>query len=297
MATRPPSRISFNLIPTIAKSRSERRSALVTSRIDHLYALVIVQHRGQSASEIHDGFQVLLRHTKEAHDNCTTGEGSWCYFQKKLALYQSDSGNAPPKNREPYLSPAEFARAVEVFKVFGSLRFCRTITLGKTQNFNESLHNMLWHNSPKSKHVGQRSLIASTAFAVLSFNDGSLSFSRVMEELGLTISHHTLLYLSKSDHLRNLEKARRIKETYKRRRRQNTAHTLVAESSRRRRDKKVYCSGQYGSELLESSDESDTLCFSSNIRHCPLIAKSKNDSWISSEDCEVFSLGLRGYQI
>ena len=255
-------------------------------RIAHLYALVIVQHRGQSASEIHDGLQLLLEHTKEAHDNCPTGEGSWCYYQKKLALYQSGSGNPPPTKREPYLSPAEFMRAVEVFQVFGSLSFCRTITMGKTQNSNESLHNMLWHNSPKSKHVGQKSLTASTALAVLSFNDGSLSYSRVMEELGLTISHQTLAYLSKRDHLRNKEKERRIKETYKRRRRQMTAHTLVAESSRRRRDKKVYSSGQHGSELLESSDESETLCFSCNARHCPLIAKSKKDSWIACEVCD-----------
>ena len=255
-------------------------------RIAHLYALVVVQHRGQSATEIRDGLQVLLSHTKEVHDRCPAGENSWCYFQKKVALYEIDSGNAPPTTREPYLSPTEFGRAVEVFKVFGSLNFCRTITLGKTQNSNESLHNMLWHNSPKSKHVGQKSLVASTALAVLSFNDGSLSYSRVMEELGLTISHHTLLYLSKRDHLRNLEKARRIKETHKRRRRQMTAQSLVAESSRRRRDKKVYSSGQYGSELLASSDESDTTCSSCYTRHCPLISKSKKDNWISCEACE-----------
>ena len=87
-------------------------------------------------------------------------------------------------------------------------------------------------------------LTASTDLALLSFNDGSLSYSRVMEELGLTISHQTLVYLSKRDHLRNKEKARRTKETYKRLRRQMTAHTSVAESLHRRRDKKVYSSGQ-----------------------------------------------------
>ena len=255
-------------------------------RIAHLYALVVVQHRGQSASDIRDGLQVLLSHTKEDHAHCPLGEGSWCYFQKKLALYDSDTGSAPPTTRQPYLSPAEFARAVEVFKVFGSLSFCNTITLGKTQNANESLHNMLWHNSPKSKHVGQKSLSASTALAVLSFNDGSLSYSRVMEELGQTISHHTLLYLSRRDRLRNLEKARRVKETQKRRRRQMTAQTLVAESSRRRRDKKLYTSGQYGSEMLASSDESETTCSSCCRRHCLLTTKSKKDNWISCEACE-----------
>ena len=123
-----------------------------------------------------------------------------------MAQCEIEGGLTPPTTRQPYLSPAEFARAVEVFKVFGSLSFCSTITLGKTQNSNESLHNMLWHNSPKSKHVGQKSVLASTALAVLSFNDGSLSYSRVMEELGLTVSHHTLVYLSKRDRIRNLQK-------------------------------------------------------------------------------------------
>ena len=267
-------------------SGSTSLSQCKADRIAHLYALVVIQHRGQTAAEIRDGLQVLLIHTKEDHDHCPFGGDSWCYLQKKVALYESEGGHAPPTTREPYLSPPEFARAVEVFKLFGSLSFCSTITLGKTQNSNESLHNMLWHNSPKSKHVGQKSLVASTALAVLSFNDGSLSYSRVMEELGLTISHHTILYLSRRDRLRNLEKARRVKETQKRRRRQMTAHSLVAESSRRRRDKKIYSSGHFGSEMPASSDESDTVCSSCNSRHCLLNTKSKKDNWISCEACE-----------
>ena len=153
--------------------------------------------------------------------------------------------------------------------------------MGKTQNSNESLHNLIWHNSPKSKHVGQKSLSASTALAVLSFNDGSSSYSRVMEELGLTLIHHTLQHLSRRDHSRNLLRARRVHETHKRRRRQMTAQSLVAESSRRRRDKRVYKSAQFGSEMFPSSDESDTLCDTCGARHCALVSKSKKDNWIS----------------
>ena len=156
-------------------------------------ALVVLPHRGKSASEIQVALQVLLSHTKEKHDHCPPGDSSWCYFQKRMAQYIIDGGSTPPSTREPYLTPAEFARAVEVLKVFESLSFCSSITLGKTENSNESLHNMLWHNSPKSKHVGQKSLAASTGLSVLSFNDGSLPYSRVMEKLGITISHHTLM--------------------------------------------------------------------------------------------------------
>ena len=276
-------RLKKRLMKKVTGSTSLPQSK--ADRIAHLYALVVVQHRGKSASEIHEGLQVLLSHTKEVHDDCPPGDSSWCYFQKRIAQYEIEGGLTPPTTRQP-ISPAEFARTVEVFKVFGSLSFCSTITLGKTQNSNESLHNMLWHNSPKSKHVGQKSLVASTALAVLSFNDGSLSYSRVMEELGLTISHHTLVYLSRRDRIRNLQKARRAKETQKRRRRQMTSQTQVAESSRRRRDTKVYSSCQFGSENIASSDESDTVCDACKNRHCPLVAKSKKDNWISCESCD-----------
>ena len=254
-------------------------------RIAHPYALVVVQNRGKSAAEIHAGLQVLLSHTKEDHDGCPPGESSWCYYQKRMNAHLTE-GSPAPATREPYLYPGEFAGTVDVFKVFGSLGFCATITMGNTQNSNESLYNMLWHNAPKSNHVGQKSLAASTALAVLSFNDGFLSYSRVMQELGLRNSIHTLTYLSKRDRIRNLLRERRVKETHKRRRRQMTTHSQAAESSRRRRDKKVYASSKFGSELNVSSDESDTICDICQARHCPLLAKSKKENRIFCESCD-----------
>ena len=65
-----------------------------------------------------------------------------------------------------------------------------------------------------------------------------------------------------------------------------TAQTLVAESSRRRRDKKLYTSGQYGSELVASSDEAEITSSSCSKRHCLLTTKLKMDNWISCEACE-----------
>ena len=182
-----------------------------SGRIAYPYALVAVQHR-KSSSEIQDSPQVLLSHTKEKHDNCPPVYSSGAISRREwlIILLMADLSSS---TREPYINPSEFARAVEVFKVFGSLSFCSTISLGKTQNSNESLHNMLWPNSPNSKHLGQNSLLSSTGSAVLSFNDGSLSHSRVMEELGLTISNHTLMYLSKRERIRNLERARRVKDS------------------------------------------------------------------------------------
>ena len=65
-----------------------------------------------------------------------------------------------------------------------------------------------------------------------------------------------------------------------------TVLTQVAESSSRRRNKKVYASSQLGSEMIASSDESDTICDSFKVRHCPLVAKAKKDNLISYEACD-----------
>ena len=124
-------RLKNRLVKKIGSSQSLSNQ---NGRIVHLYALVVVQQRGKSAAEIQDALQVLLSHTKEKQDHCPPGDSSRCYFQKQMAHYIIDGGPTPPSSREPYLTPAEFARAVEVFKVFGSLSFCSTITLGKTQN-------------------------------------------------------------------------------------------------------------------------------------------------------------------
>ena len=254
-------------------------------RIAHLYARVIVQHRGDSPGDIHDALQVLLLHTEEKHSRCPDGAGSWCYYQKLVAKHLEDSAIPFPVTRAPFLTVAEFNRTTEVFQVFASLSFCHTITLGKTQNSNESLHNMLWHNAPKAKRVGHKSLVASTALAVLSFNEGSLSYSVLMKELGLTASHQTLQHLSTRDRRRNQARIRRISETHKRRRRQIVTQTRLAETSRKRRDKAVYSSGKFGSEVQSSGEESDTLCGTCNQRESPIASTRKFEKWVCCHQC------------
>ena len=180
------------------------------------------------------------------------------------------------------MTPIEYQRAREVFDLFASLEFCGSITLGKTQNSNESLHSMIWHHAPKAKRVGQKSLIASTAMAVLSFNDGSLAYAALLKELGMEVSHRTLAFLSRRDRLRNLKRKRRILETHKRRRRQMTTQITSAESSRRRRDKgAVYQSMCFGSELPNSSEDSDTECAACRERNCPLPPRRKKEEWLA----------------
>ena len=118
-----------------------------------------------------------------------------------------------------------------------------------TQNSNESLHSIIWHNSLKTKYVGQKSLEASTSLAVSSFNEGNMALASVLHTLSIQPSYRTLLHLSRRDRARNQKRDRAILETQKRRRRQLRVRSLAAESSPKRRDKRSkYSSGKFGTE-------------------------------------------------
>ena len=95
-------------------------------RIAHLYALVIVQHKGETALEIQEALHILLRHTQEKHNTCPGGSSSWCYFQKLIA-HLEESTIPYPKTRAPFLTDTEFQRTVEVFAVYASLAFARPL--------------------------------------------------------------------------------------------------------------------------------------------------------------------------
>ena len=266
--------------PAIAKSKVER--------IGQLYALVVVLNRGKSATEIQLTLHNLLDHLAEKHANCPSASTSWCYYGRALAERELKPEVSLPKLRQPYLSVPEIARANEVFSLFASEAMCSSLTMGKTQNSNEALHSVVWHNSPKAKHVGQKSIHCSTALAVSSFNEGSLCIAAVLREYSEP--------LAERDRQRNAKKDRAILETIKRRRRQLTVRTTAAEASRRRREKSAskYHSGKYGAESdlptaslpeEDSGEDSSTNCAVCDLRHCPKGRKRKTEEWIGCDLC------------
>ena len=147
------------------------KTATKVERIGHLYALVIVQNRGRAPGEIQSALYTLVDHLEEKHNNCPFSTNSWCYYQKKLALIAEDASIPTPILRHPYLASDKMTRLKDVFQKFASIDMCSALTLGMTQNSNESLHSVLWHNAPKGKRVGQKSLQISAALTVCTFNE------------------------------------------------------------------------------------------------------------------------------
>ena len=178
---------------------SKRISALKVQRIGHLYALVVVQNRGKTATQLQQALYTLRDHLVEKHETCPFSNNSWCYFQKGLALSAEDESNPPPVLRQAYLNPADLSRLQDVFQSFATIEMCSALTLGLTQNSNESLHSVLWHNAPKTKRVGQKSLKICTSLAVSTFNEGSTILTAVLADLGVQSSRTTLVHFVKKE--------------------------------------------------------------------------------------------------
>ena len=112
-------------------------------RIGQLYALVVVQNRGKASEDIKQALWTLVTHLGEDHATCPISTTSWCYYARGQAENAIDSNVCIPRRRNPYCSDSEMARLREVFNVFASPSMCSALTMGKTQNANESLHSVV----------------------------------------------------------------------------------------------------------------------------------------------------------
>ena len=168
-------------------------------RVGKLYALVVAQNRGKTPTEIQSALGNVLEHLTEKHENCPYSLKLWCYYQKACAENEEDTAVIIPPIRQPYLTPSEYGRAKKISASFASVSMCGALRMGQTQNANESLHSIIWHNSPKAKYVGQKSIVASTALAVTTFNEGEMAIASVMNALPISPSYSTLLLLSRRE--------------------------------------------------------------------------------------------------
>ena len=271
-------------------------SASKVERVGQLYALVVSQNKGKTSEQIQTALWNLPEHLVENRVNCPFATDSWCYYQAALAANSNDPSFQIPPLRAAYLNDSEYGRAKKFFSTFASLSMCGALNMGQTRNTNEYLHSIIWHNSPKAKYVEQKSIEASTALAVSTFNGGAMALASVLNAMSITPSYNTLRHFAKRDRDRNLKRERAVLETQKRRRHLLTARAITAESSRKRRAKagpsSSSSSGKYGTEVTHaeesSGDESDTTCEICKKRTCPLGRKRRIDEWVACDICECW---------
>ena len=187
------------------------------------YSTVVLQLRGKSPAQMAKGLDTFLSHVSGEHDSCPTV--SLCRWRKTAI-----SSKLAPASTTNFTSQ-DIKKVQEVFATFATEHFCEHLTLGMTQNANESLHNTIWNFCPKAKYISPQSVRISTAIAITIFNDGELSLYGLLSDLRLRPSYTSFRSLCRREHTRKQHLSSIIKKNIDRRTR--TQRTM---RERRERD-------------------------------------------------------------
>ncbi|GFX80558.1 uncharacterized protein TNCV_3929661 [Trichonephila clavipes] len=112
------------------------------------------------------------------HGFCPIGEDSWCGFKKAEASGKS-------YKRKNSLPVAVVEAMLPIFRDLSHPDLLKKCLHGKTQNPNESFHNVIWSRVPKATFVQIETLSLGVYDAVCSFNDGNVSKLKMLQKMGV----------------------------------------------------------------------------------------------------------------
>ncbi|GFT27243.1 uncharacterized protein TNCV_5140501 [Trichonephila clavipes] len=112
------------------------------------------------------------------HGFCPIGEDSWCGFKKAEA-----SGKSYKHKNSLSVAVVEAMRPI--FRDLSHPDLLKKCLHGKTQNPNESFHNVVWSRVPKATFVQIETLSLGVYDAVCSFNDGNVSKLKMLQKMGV----------------------------------------------------------------------------------------------------------------
>ncbi|GFY18224.1 uncharacterized protein TNCV_2046301 [Trichonephila clavipes] len=123
------------------------------------------------------------------HGFCPIGEDSWCGFKKAEA-----SGKSYKHKNSLPVAVVEAMRPI--FRDLSHPDLLKKCLHGKTQNPNESFHNVIWSRVPKATFVQIETLSLGVYDAVCSFNDGNVSKLKMLQKMGVEpgeFSHYNVV--------------------------------------------------------------------------------------------------------
>ncbi|GFS92476.1 uncharacterized protein TNCV_1159641 [Trichonephila clavipes] len=112
------------------------------------------------------------------HGFCSIGEDSLCGFKKAEA-----SGKSYKHKNSLPVAVVEAMRPI--FRDLSHPDLLKKCLHGKTQNPNESFHNVVWSRVPKATFVQIEKLSLGVYDAVCSFNDGNVSKLKMLQKMGV----------------------------------------------------------------------------------------------------------------
>ena len=133
-------RLKMNLkkIKPNTKTKTYIQHKLPEWKADYIaanYSTVFLQNRWTTPDKLSRVLYILLDHAAGNHPGCPTGEKTWSRWNKP-------SSTTTPATLTTF-TPIDIQKVREVFNTYATTDLCSHLTLGLTQNSNESLHNMI----------------------------------------------------------------------------------------------------------------------------------------------------------
>jgi hypothetical protein len=191
------------------------KGRLTTGKMDVLqnYYGLAIRENLDNVEEMAKAAKASLLHvasTKEnpQHHLCPKGKNSWCGYQRDSKTYKHKNG-----------IPKPIVELVEpIFADLTDPALLKKCTHGLTQNPNECLNGIIWDRCPKTTYVEQETVALATYLAVLKFNDGDISYLKILEDLDITPGFFTCKGAQDCDRARVKLSARKSSEKVKSRR-------------------------------------------------------------------------------
>ncbi|CAB3994951.1 Hypothetical predicted protein, partial [Paramuricea clavata] len=159
------------------------KGRLTTGKMDVLqnYYGLAIRENLDNVEEMAKAVKASLFHVASTeeypqHHLCLKGEDSWCGYQRDSKTYKHKNG-----------IPKPIVELVEpIFDDLADPALLKKCTHGLTQNPNECLNGIIWDRCPKTTYVEQETVALATYLAVLKFNDGDISYLKILEDLDIT---------------------------------------------------------------------------------------------------------------
>ncbi|XP_066590769.1 uncharacterized protein [Prorops nasuta] len=187
----------------------------VIGELTKYYGLAIRRHPDSIADmkrEIWATFyHYISTNDKPQHQNCPSGENSWCKWRRAefLGITDEFQHEKKPLSKEvqKIIRPIyeDLSKEDLLIRCLGA----------ETQNNNESLNSLIWTFAPKHLHSGAKVVELATYLAVLIFNEGFQPILKIMEIMGADIGINAQGFVHNRDNSRIERSEKRISDFVK----------------------------------------------------------------------------------
>ena len=191
----------------VAISKAQKNSISGKGKLTHAKIQRIQNYYGKAIKDhSHDvnlckkRIMAILFHLSSTDDlpkhvHCPDGANSWCFWQRAKA-----NGDVPgPHKDHDTLPPHIGSRLVPIFQRLSDEKLIQRCSRKKTQNPNESLHQLIWKICPKSTYVGRRTLKTAVALAACQFSMGATFKVLLFNLLGMEAGENLKRFLKDRD--------------------------------------------------------------------------------------------------